>query len=526
MATACLLGCSPTAAFICFDDSECGSEGRCEAAGFCSFPDDECASGRRYEPNAGEGLASHCVRVEEGSTGAAVTGTVTSGSTTPLTDSTSTTTGEVSETTSAPPTTTGDPGTPRVVIDPQTRFQTLDGMGIQAWDYPINDPDWNWDAVAPTFDEVDVHYAQLITIFRHWEPINDDADPLSVSADAFDPDGEIALHDIPMAQWLTARGYALNVQKVLLPQWMSGENSELLADQYPEFAESVISYQQHLEAAGVTQTEIDLHMVGFETSVFQTPQSAADAADVLLDSLAAFNLDRELLTPSVPGSEAGEWLSVWFESPSRAANTAAISIRGAATSEFTAFEAVAGLGQKFDVPVWAYDNWYCGADQGCPSAPSEDSTTWASAWEMAQQNYRLIVGAHAARIYHAAMVGAQPSVDPRSGARNPTFYVLQHFANWIPPGSVNVQATADNPEVFSVAVERPDGSYAVVLLNTGFVATEVDLSVLNAATPSLQNARQSVAGSYMNDLEPLSTGDALVLPLPPASLTSLELTDG
>lgn len=522
-ALVCLLGCAPTAAFVCFDDSECGAEGRCEPEGYCSFPDDECASGRRYEPNAGEGLASHCVR-EAGSTGEAIvtegmSGSPTTSTATTLLSSSSSETSEGSETSS---TTTGST-TPMVVIDPGQRFQTLDGMGIQAWDYPIDDPDWNWEAVAPTFDEVDVHYAQLITIFRDWEPTNDNDDPLSVDSDSFDPAGEIALHDIPMAQWLADRGYEVNVQKVLLPPWMNGRRQELLSEEYPEFAESIIAYQQRLEEAGVAQTEVELFMVGLGTTVFATPEEAAEAADVMLASLAAFDVERDLLTPSMPGSEAADWLGVWFESADRTQNTAAISVRGAATSDFADFSAVAAWGDDYSVPVWAYDNWYCGADQGCPAAPAEDSTTWASAWEMAQQNYRFIVGAHATRIYHAAMVGAQPSVDGLTGDKNPTFYVLQHFANWIPPNSVNVQSTSEIADVFTVAVERPDGSYSVILLNTGFVTTDVELVLLGPSTPSLQNVRQSVAGSYMNELQPVAGDGELVLSLPPNSLTSLEL---
>jgi hypothetical protein len=37
-----------------------GVAGTCETAGYCSFPDPSCASGRRFEPNAGGGLANQC----------------------------------------------------------------------------------------------------------------------------------------------------------------------------------------------------------------------------------------------------------------------------------------------------------------------------------------------------------------------------------------------------------------------------------------------------------------------------------
>ncbi len=515
------MGCPSSGTFVCLDDAECGAQGQCEAPGFCSFPDDQCPSGRRYEPLAGEGLASRCVPAADESTGTATdsASASTSGTTTLSTGSAGETTASVDSTTTSA--TTSDNGNPSIVIDPRTRYQTLDGMGIQAWDFPIADPDWNWDAAALAFDDVDIHYVQLITLFSDWEPANDDADPYSTNDAAFDPGGEIAAEDIVMGQWMVDRGYELNVQKVLLPGWMTVADYEVPAEQYAEFAESVISYQAALEASGIPQTEIDLWQAGTAADAFKTPAAAAAAADAVLNSLDVFGVERKLLTPSVPGSIAEEWLSVWFESADRAEQTAAVSVRGAATSEFADFQAVAAWGEEFNVPVWGYDNWYCGSNDGCPAAPATDSTTWASAWEMAQQNYRLIAGAHASRIYHAAMVGFQPSLDPATGAKLPTFYVLQHFANWIPPGSVYLSSVAENPAVFSVAVERPDGSYALILLNTDFVSNDVEVSLATDQNLSLGATAQSIAGEYMTQLA--SADEAgLVFSLPPSSISSIE----
>lgn len=510
-------GCPSSDTFICLEDSECGAQGTCEAAGFCGFPDERCPSGRRYEPLAGDGLASRCVPLDDGETGGLTGSTTISGSTTGSM-------GSQGETTSGPttgPSTTSGDATPSIEIDPQTRFQPLDGMGIQAWDFPIVDPDWNWDAAALAFDEVDIHYVQLITIFSDWEPDNDNADPFSTNDAAFDPSGEVVTEDIAMGQWMVARGYELNVQKVLLPGWMTIEDYEVPPEQYAEFAESVISYQAALEMSGIHQTELDLWQAGTEADAFKTPAAAAEAADELLNSLDVFGLERKLLTPSVPGSIAEEWLSVWFESQERSQRTAAVSVRGAATSQLADFQAVATWGEKFNVPIWGYDNWYCGPGEGCPAAPATDSTTWASAWEMAQQNYRLIVGAHASRIYHAAMVGFQPSLDPATGAKLPTFHVLQHFANWIPPGSVLLSSTPDNEAVLSVAVERPDGSFGLILLNTDFVEVDVDVSLATGQALTLGQATQSIAGEYMTPLA--STGETgQVFSLPPSSISSIE----
>lgn len=58
-----LAACGGRDAYVCSASEQCvgGAEGRCEASGYCSFADETCPDGRRYEPNAGGGLAGTCV---------------------------------------------------------------------------------------------------------------------------------------------------------------------------------------------------------------------------------------------------------------------------------------------------------------------------------------------------------------------------------------------------------------------------------------------------------------------------------
>jgi hypothetical protein len=56
--------CRYTGTFECGDDGVCrrGEDlGVCEVEGYCSFGDSACPSGRRYDDNAGDGLADECV---------------------------------------------------------------------------------------------------------------------------------------------------------------------------------------------------------------------------------------------------------------------------------------------------------------------------------------------------------------------------------------------------------------------------------------------------------------------------------
>lgn len=67
LALAGVLGCSSKSAFHCAGSEQCvqaGMPGVCEPQGFCSFADPGCAGGRRFEPNAGNGLGGTCVEVD------------------------------------------------------------------------------------------------------------------------------------------------------------------------------------------------------------------------------------------------------------------------------------------------------------------------------------------------------------------------------------------------------------------------------------------------------------------------------
>ncbi len=58
-------------------------------------------------------------------------------------------------------------------------------------------------------------------------------------------------------------------------------------------------------------------------------------------------------------------------------------------------------------------------------------------------------------------------VDPDNGEffKQPMFYALGHISRFIPPGSVRIALETGINPVDAVAVKRPDGKIAVVLLN-------------------------------------------------------------
>ncbi len=60
-------GCGSRSPYVCNASDQCvldGKPGVCESTGFCSFTDPSCPGGRKYDPNAGDGLGGKCITVD------------------------------------------------------------------------------------------------------------------------------------------------------------------------------------------------------------------------------------------------------------------------------------------------------------------------------------------------------------------------------------------------------------------------------------------------------------------------------
>jgi hypothetical protein len=64
--------------------------------------------------------------------------------------------------------------------------------------------------------------------------------------------------------------------------------------------------------------------------------------------------------------------------------------------------------------------------------------------------------------------------------------VIGHFSRFVPVGSVRVEASSSDPAVRVAAFERPDGQWAVVLLNNRDDAVDAQITIHRAASPPTQ----------------------------------------
>jgi len=179
------------------------------------------------------------------------------------------------------------------------------------------------------------------------------------------------------------------------------------------------------------------------------------------------------------------------------------------------FEAIWQAAEKYGKPVWATETGYHLA--GDAIAPD----TWRTSWYYAAAHYRAIAWSHATRTYIWTLLGYDGAVG-KDGERYPMFYVLKHFSNYIPAGSVLLESQSDDRAVLPLVFRRPDGTYALIVLNDHptertFVATGLDVTVREWTVTSEQ--AYDVAG----DPATANGADGITVTLPPLSLVSMVL---
>jgi len=148
--------------------------------------------------------------------------------------------------------------------------------------------------------------------------------------------------------------------------------------------------------------------------------------------------------------------------------------------------------------------------------------TWKTAWGYAKTYYRAIAGSHATRTYQWTLLGNDSAVG-KDGERYPTFYVLKHHANYIPPGSVLVESVTGDDKLWSTALRRPDGRIALIVTNVS--STDKTFVVVSGSggDAAVSQVVTTSEGNYWVEGGPQpvpgSRRDGFIVP--PQSLTSL-----
>lgn len=412
-----------------------------------------------------------------------------------------------------------------VRINPDVTHQTMDGFGANCWTFPYaNDLGWEWEKVKFVFDELDIRYLRLAPWLGWWETANDNDDPYTINWDGFGTVYDIInQHDVPFGQYAAAREIELAVgvwnfggvsdQCSTCTDWLaSGKPRQIPPELYPEMGESIASYILHMQKHGVpisfaeVQNEPDIQAA----IQYPSPEALRDAGRVLIQMLDHHGLSDVLLhAPNLHSPKNNQrWIEAWFADETLRNRTAAVSYHTWWSEDRRSHEAIRDAARRFGKPVWATEAGYSG------SATDIDPTRWLTAFGFAEAYYRAIVWSDATRVYHWSLLGFYGAVGKR-GERYPMFYALKHFANFIPPGAVRLEAESNDPRIWALVFRRPDGAHNLIVLNRNRATRTIRLDGLAG---KINQAIVSSDGNYEVSITPNPDG---ALALPPLSITSL-----
>jgi len=256
---------------------------------------------------------------------------------------------------------------------------------------------------------------------------------------------------------------------------------------------------------------------------YDSPEDLRDAARAMLAHLddAGFG-DVMLHGPnSNHADEVLPWAEVWLADEVLADRTVAISFHTWRSAEFADYDAIRALAEAHGKQVWATELGYCPQTEGCYDGTHFLlSETWGTAFDAAVSAWRAIVWSRANRVYHWAALGYDPVLN-ENGERYPTYYAVKHFADFVPPGAVQVASESPDPDLLVVAFALPEtDDLSAIVINRSEERRSVRIASAHGTPWTASDAVTSTEASYDAPADLDETG---LLGLPGRSLTSLHL---
>ncbi len=151
-----------------------------------------------------------------------------------------------------------------------------------------------------------------------------------------------------------------------------------------------------------------------------------------------------------------------------------------------------------EVPKWQDDAWYWSreaTDWGYDWAPEQDKhrhpkyvpvyryardiigclNNWVDGWV----DWNMVLDRQGGPNWFENWCVAPVIVDPEADQVyfTPLYYTLSHFSKFIRPGAIRIGLELEDEALMATAAKNPDGSIALVILNTGEDARQIELNV-------------------------------------------------
>jgi glucuronoarabinoxylan endo-1,4-beta-xylanase len=390
-----------------------------------------------------------------------------------------------------------------ITINGATKYQVMDGFGFSDAFGPAATLETSSTSAQKQI--LDLFYSPTkgagLTILRNLFP-SDAADTIEPNAPASPsaPPTYVPLGSSEGQVWLAQQGQKYGVKQFYGDAWSApgfmktnGDESNggtlcgvpgatcTTGDWRQAYANYLVQYAKDYQAAGVPLTEIgafnEPNLTTSYSSMVMNPTQAANFIAVLGPTVKKAGLKTQIVCCDGEGWDTAQsYASGIASNPTANASTSILSSHGYTQDPNSA---LTGTGSKH---IWetewskfdAFDTTW-------------DSGTDASGFTWAQYIYTGITAAHLSAFFYWWGVGFNSTdngalIHDNNGTviASKRLWAFANYSRYIHPGATRIGVTSANSSLETTAYTNPDGSVAIVVLNTSTSNVTASFSVKNA----------------------------------------------
>jgi O-glycosyl hydrolase len=415
-----------------------------------------------------------------------------------------------------------------VRVNPASTYQTIEGWGgslyPQTLPYFAADPDYG----RSLLEDLNVTHVRLRSVWYLLEGTNDNDDPEAIDFDAIARGDTGLVHDeFLLQQRLSRAGVTLQFASWRFPYWMvrqpptwnpsSDEKPELPVSMDAEYVESIAAYLLYareeygfeFDAVSVAnEPDIGIYIKGL------TPGRLLRLSRMLDERLRLEGYETRFYLPDVAAADSiGMHYASQFLSLDGAASFADALAYHSYRREANVIQYFSEAAAESDLPVWVTEHSHT-------HLAVDDRFNWSHALANAECLADVLEGNATLILYWSLAMASSGGLGlyiPEEKKWAPAYYMLKHFYNDVPVGSVRMGAVSTGSEnLRALAFRHPESDRStVILINTGREVLNVSLMVAGSMF-DFESGVVSQTLSLREDRLP-----ELPIVIPPESVSSL-----
>jgi hypothetical protein len=369
---------------------------------------------------------------------------------------------------------------------------------------------------------IPMRHARVSIDLDTWEPENDNNDPRSTDMAKFQDSGNN--HNVFLfMQDLQAQGFEITASIWDVPDWMvsnpDASSARLISPQmYDEVAESIAFWLFTARYTyGVEVSYVSFNESNIGINVYWTPADYIEFIRVANTYFKAHGVETRWLLGDTSNISDTLWYvqAIWNVEDIRPSLGPLAFHSWDENAPDDALENIAEFALQNDLAVYCTE---AGWDPSLWNTP-EMFPTWENGLHLARIYTRVIKLSRAEVLMYWQMLGFDYNINNGEEAYS-IFYVVQQFAQELPPGTQVFGTSQDEQDVYSFAARRPDGSLVMFLVNTN--QTEKSVLVEGLPDGSYSLIRTSKAETREVVAEPVVADSRVLLELAPFSVNVLK----